>query len=74
MTHEDMDGAFVRGLEKEIRDLRMTLLDQFAMAAMQANLQAFPYESGSHEEYMKAIAEASYDMANVMLKEREWSK
>lgn len=58
--------AKIRGLENEVRKLRETLLDRFAMAAIQGLLAGTGQLPMDAEQY----AEDAYEIADAMMRHR----
>lgn len=74
MTHpDDLAAAManIRNLERENRELRETLRDQFAMRAMAGMIGSDAYCEGVTGGWEQDdIAAQSYSMADEMMKER----
>ena len=62
----------IRGLERELRDMRETLRDKFAMAAMNhiGGLQMAGMNDLTRQAVFTSIAQFSYEMADAMLAAR----
>ena len=66
-TDTDMLEANIKNLERENRELRMTLRDQFAMAALTGIVSA----DSDYQLSLDEVSAMAYDYATSMMEVRE---
>ncbi|MBK6556060.1 MAG: hypothetical protein IPG16_02220 [Comamonadaceae bacterium] len=63
--------AQIRSLENEIRSLRETLRDRFAMAALDVSKRTMTYDQMAMNDMETIIAIGAYNIADAMLEARK---